>query len=178
VLGRLEQRGRTFARLWITTTLPRAHALVLAGEGNVEGALATLDELDLDEAARLPHDLGWTLLVRGRLERRARRRGAAAESLGAAIEIFERLGAPGWVRQAREELERVGLRRAPTELTPTERRVAELAASGLTNREVAAAAFMSPKTVEANLARVYRKLGIRSRAELGARIEGLRAPQT
>jgi DNA-binding CsgD family transcriptional regulator len=65
----------------------------------------------------------------------------------------------------------VGLRQhAPGELTATERRVAELAASGLTNREVAKAAFMSPKTVEANLARVYRKLGIRSRAELGARI--------
>ena len=58
----------------------------------------------------------------------------------------------------------------PTELTATERRVAELAATGLTNREVAAQAFMSPKTVEANLARVYRKLGIRSRAELGARL--------
>ena len=56
------------------------------------------------------------------------------------------------------------------ELTPTERRVAELAATGLTNREVASAAFMSPKTVEANLARVYRKLGIASRAELGARM--------
>ena len=58
----------------------------------------------------------------------------------------------------------------PDELTETERRVAELAASGLTNREVAAQLFMSPKTVEANLARVYRKLGIRSRAELGARL--------
>ena len=56
----------------------------------------------------------------------------------------------------------------PHELTETERRVAELAASGMTNREVAQAAFVSPKTVEANLARVYRKLGIRSRAELGA----------
>jgi DNA-binding CsgD family transcriptional regulator len=51
-----------------------------------------------------------------------------------------------------------------------ERRIAELAATGLTNREVAAAAFVSPKTVEANLARVYGKLGIRSRAELGSRM--------
>ncbi len=56
------------------------------------------------------------------------------------------------------------------ELTATELRVAELAAGGMTNREVAAAAFMTPKTVEANLARVYRKFGIRSRAQLGARI--------
>jgi DNA-binding CsgD family transcriptional regulator len=56
----------------------------------------------------------------------------------------------------------------PDELTATEARVAALAASGMTNREVAAAAFLSPKTVEANLSRVYRKLAIHSRAELGA----------
>jgi DNA-binding NarL/FixJ family response regulator len=69
------------------------------------------------------------------------------------------------------ELARVGLRRAaPDELTETERRVAELAASGLKNHEVAAELFLSPKTVEANLARVYRKLAIHSRAELGARL--------
>jgi DNA-binding CsgD family transcriptional regulator len=55
-------------------------------------------------------------------------------------------------------------------LTDSERRIAELAASGKTNRQVAEAAFVSPKTVEANLARVYQKLGIRSRAELGARM--------
>ena len=88
-----------------------------------------------------------------------------------AVEIFEQLGAPAWAEQARAELGRVGLRKAKEDLTSTELRVAELAASGLTNREVAAQAFMSPKTVEANLARVYRKLGIRSRAELGAHID-------
>ena len=65
----------------------------------------------------------------------------------------------------------MGMRSAPEELTATELRVAELAASGLTNREVATRAFMSPKTVEANLTRIYRKLGIRSRAELGAYME-------
>lgn len=74
-----------------------------------------------------------------------------------------------WAERARAELGRVGLRPpAPTELTASERRVAELTASGLTNREVAAQLFMSPKTVEARLARVYRKLGVRSRAQLGA----------
>jgi DNA-binding CsgD family transcriptional regulator len=59
---------------------------------------------------------------------------------------------------------------APQGLTAAERRVAELAASGLTNQQVAAAAFLSHKTVEANLTRIYRKLGIRSRAELGVRL--------
>jgi DNA-binding CsgD family transcriptional regulator len=57
---------------------------------------------------------------------------------------------------------------APLELTPTEEQVAKLAAIGRTNREVAKELFISPKTVEANLARAYRKLGIASRAELGA----------
>ena len=72
---------------------------------------------------------------------------------------------------ARDEIARLGLRhRAPTELTESERRIAELAAAGMTNRQVAEASFVSPKTVEANLARVYQKLGIRSRAELGARM--------
>ena len=169
-LERLEERGRVFPRLWIDVTLPRARAIVLAAEGELEKAFAAIDSLDEGAAANLPFDLAWTLLVRGRLHRRAKQRHAAAEVLRAALEQFERLGAPSWIKRTRAELERVGLRRAPDELTPTERRVAELAASGLTNREVASKAFMSPKTVQANLARVYRKLGISSRAELGARM--------
>ena len=149
-------------------TLPRTRALVLAAEGDVEGALAALDELDLDAAAQLPFDLGWTLLVRGRLHRRARQRRAAADALQEALEIFERLGAPAWAEQARAELD--ARRAAPRHRRADRDRAAASPSSppsGLTNREVAAQAFMSPKTVEANLARVYRKLGIRSRAELG-----------
>jgi DNA-binding CsgD family transcriptional regulator len=176
VLERLEERGRRLPRLWIDVTLPRARALVLGAEGDVDGALAALDELDLEAAERLPFDLGRTLLVWGRLHRRARHRRAAADAFQRALAIFAELGAPTCAAEARAELERVGLRRTGEELTATEQRVAELAASGLTNREVAAQAFMSPKTVEANLARVYRKLGIRSRAELGARVEGAPTP--
>lgn len=169
-LARLEERGRIFPRLWITVGLPRARALVLSAEGDVSGALAALDELDVEAASKLPFELGRGLLVRGRLQRRAKQKRAAADTLGDALAIFERLGAPAWEAQTRAELDRVGLRRSPDELTATERRVAELAAEGLTNREVASKAFMSPKTVQANLTRVYRKLGIRSRAELGARM--------
>ena len=169
VLQRLEVRGRAFPRLWISTTLPRARALVLAADGDLLAALAALDTLDLVAASRIPFELGWALLVKGRLHRRANQKRLAAESLRQALALFEGLGAPSWAERARGELARVGLHhRSPHELTPTELRVAELAAGGLTNREVAAAAFMSPKTVEANLSRVYRKLGIHSRAELGA----------
>ena len=169
-LARLEERGRVFPRLWIDVTLPRARAIVLAAEGEIEKAFVALDALDPTASANLPFDLAWTQLVRGRLHRRAKQRHAAAEAFRAALKQFEQLGAPSWIERTRAELDRVGLRRAPGELTATERRVAELAASGLTNREVASNAFMSPKTVQANLARIYRKLGINSRAELGARM--------
>ena len=109
--------------------------------------------------------------MKGRLHRRLKQRRIAGEVLGEARERLARLGAASWERIAAAELARTGIRRpAPGELTPSELRVAELAAAGLTNRDVAKAAFMSPKTVEANLARVYRKLGIKSRAELGARM--------
>jgi DNA-binding NarL/FixJ family response regulator len=77
-----------------------------------------------------------------------------------------------WAARARAELARTNV--SPSRelrLTPSEQRVAELASSGMTNRDVAAALFMSPKTVESNLSRVYRKLGIRTRAELGRRID-------
>jgi DNA-binding NarL/FixJ family response regulator len=84
--------------------------------------------------------------------------------------LFEQLGSPPFAARAQRELERVGLRRTTSELTPTERQIAQLASGGSTNREIAQAAFVSQKTVEANLARVYRKLGIHSRAELGARM--------
>ncbi|MGH2727912.1 MAG: helix-turn-helix transcriptional regulator [Actinomycetota bacterium] len=169
VLAYLEERGRMLPRLWITVTLPRARALVLAAEGDMAGALAAIEQLDLKVASQQPFELAWTLLAKGRLLRRAKQKRAAADALTQALGMFEQLGSPPWIDQARGELDRVGLRRAaPLDLTETERRVAELVAAGRTNREVAAQMFVSPKTVEANLVRVYRKLGIGSRAELGA----------
>jgi DNA-binding CsgD family transcriptional regulator len=172
-LARLEERDRMLPRLWIDATLPRARALVLEAQDDPAAAVAALDELDVSRASQLPFELGWHWLVKGRLLRRLKQRRAAAAVLHDALEIFEQLGAPSWGEQARRELARVAPRRhAPDELTPTELRVAELAAKGLTNRDVAKAAFMSAKTVEANLARVYRKLEIRSRAELGAKMLG------
>ncbi len=84
------------------------------------------------------------------------------------LRLFDEAGAALWAARVRAELARIGLRpRAPTDLTETETRVAALAADGMTNRQVATAAFISPKTVDNVLARVYRKLGITSRAQLG-----------
>ena len=169
VLEHLEWRGRTLPRTWIDAGLPRARALVLAAEGKLAEALAIVDSAPAISA--LPFERARLLLVKGQIERRVNRKLAARASLAEALAIFEDLGSPPWAQRARDEITRLGLRhRAPGELTESERRIAELAAAGMTNRQVAEAAFVSPKTVEANLARVYQKLGIRSRAELGARM--------
>ena len=90
----------------------------------------------------------------------------ASETLNAAAEAFEELGIPRWAERARDEAGRVGLHRTTSTLTETERRVAELVGSGHSNQETAAELFMSVKTVEANLTRIYRKLSVRSRTEL------------
>src|SRR4029077_4487175 len=81
--------------------------------------------------------------------------------------IFEAVSAEHWAARARSELARVPVRRTPSDLTATEETIALLAATGLTNRAIAERIHISPKTVESNLARIYRKLDIHSRAELG-----------
>ena len=111
----------------------------------------------------MPFELARTLLCLGRVERRRKLRKCARAALGQALDIFERVGTPLWATMARTELERTHLREAPCDLSPTELRVAEMAGSGLTNRQIATRLFVSPKTVEGNLARAYAKLGIRSR---------------
>ena len=88
-----------------------------------------------------------------------------------AVEGFRVLGSRPWVARAEGELARVGLQpRDDGGLSPSEQRIARLAADGLTNRVIAERLVISPKTVEATLARVYIKLGIGSRAQLGARM--------
>ena len=95
---------------------------------------------------------------------------AARDALSAAITTFDELGAPLWAERATAELGRVPIRRAADRdgLTATEERVAKLVAGGRTNKEVAQELFLSVKTVESNLTRIYRKLGVRSRSALAA----------
>jgi DNA-binding NarL/FixJ family response regulator len=93
-----------------------------------------------------------------------------------ALESFERLGAPLWAQKTRSELGRIGGRRAPARgaLSETEVQIAELAAAGRTNAEIAAQLVVSPKTVKWNLSKIYGKLGVRSRTELAARLASAR----
>jgi DNA-binding CsgD family transcriptional regulator/RecA/RadA recombinase len=168
----LEQRADTAGRVSAQAVARRCRALLAATDGDLDGAVALLHQaLALHDAAPIPFEQGRTLLVEGITHRRAKAKREATRALTSAIEAFTAVGATAWVERAQAELARVGGRPArPLDLTASERRIAELAASGLTNRQVAEQAFVSPKTVEANLARVYRKLGITSRAELGARM--------
>jgi DNA-binding NarL/FixJ family response regulator len=123
------------------------------------------------QRVRQPFELARTLLVKGEVERRAKQKRAARLTLDQALGLFQTLGAPLWAQRARDDLARVGGAVLPSgELTPTEQRIAELVGEGKKNREVAEALLISVKTVEANLSRIFHKLGVRSRTELTRRI--------
>jgi DNA-binding CsgD family transcriptional regulator len=169
----LEARGRALGRPWAVATGLRCRALIAAVEGRSGDALADLREaLEAHERLPQPFDRARTLLVLGATQRRAKQRAEARGSLEAALAVFEELGAVLWAEKARAEIARLGGRRAShsDELTETERRIAELAGDGRSNREIAAELFVSERTVEANLTRAYRKLGVRSRTELARRL--------
>lgn len=168
----LEQRAARGSRVSAQAVAKRCRALLAATAGELDNAVLLLDDaLALHDLAPIPFERARTLLVLGIAHRRARAKREASRVLGEALEIFKGVGAAAWAERTEAELSRIGSRpNSPLELTASERRIAELAASGLTNRQVAEQAFVSAKTVEANLARVYRKLGISSRAELGARM--------
>jgi DNA-binding CsgD family transcriptional regulator len=167
----LEECGRRLDRPWALACAGRCRGLLLAAQGELGPAANALEEaLRQHERVPMPLERARTLLAYAGVQRRKRERRRARATLEQALAIFAQHGASLWAQRTRRELRQLGGR--PTtkdELTPAEARVAELAARGMTNREVAAALFISAKTVEANLGRVYQKLGIHSRAELGAR---------
>lgn len=153
----------------------RCRALLLAARGDVDAAHGVAAQAMLSHGRLpMPFARARTQLALGQIERRSRRHDAASVALREALATFEDLGTPIWAERAQSELDRatVGSRRTAV-LTPSELRVAELAATGMTNRAVAAALFISPKAAEAYLTRVYRKLGIRSRAEPGRKFDKL-----
>lgn len=172
LIAALEGNGHRLNRAWMLAVGARCRGMLLAAQGQVEAAhAATRRAMAAHEHLPMPFERARTQLLVGQLERRQRKKEAAAAHLQQALDTFERLNVPLWADRARAELARANVSpRRTTQLTPSEQRVAELAASGMKNRDVAAELFISPKTVEANLARIYRKLGIKSRAELGRHI--------
>jgi DNA-binding CsgD family transcriptional regulator len=161
-------QARRLDRPFALSASARCHGLLAAAAGDHADALEAFQRALVEyDRAPLPFDRARILLAQGLALLRARRKREARAALGEAQVIFDELGAALFARRARAELGRIGGRTsAADELTPAERRVAELVAQGLTNREVAAATFVTPKTVEFHLRNVFRKLDIRSRAEL------------
>jgi DNA-binding CsgD family transcriptional regulator len=151
---------------WLEPLFRRARAVV-RGADTAFAVAELVDALAARSLAELPFERARTVLALGVARRRGLERAAAREALTEAATAFEQLGTPLWAERARAELARVGGRAPGDSLTTAERRIAELAADGSSNKEIAAALFVSVKTVEAALSRVYRKLGVRSRAALG-----------
>lgn len=169
LVAALERNGRRLDRAWMLAVGGRCRAMVCAAHGDVAAAVAAAQQAMAEhDRLPMPFERARTELLLGRLQRRQRHKDAAAATLSSALETFERLGTPLWADRVRADLGRANVgRHRGAVLTPSEQRVAELAATGMTNRNIAMAMFISPKTVEANLSRVYTKLGIHSRAELG-----------
>jgi DNA-binding CsgD family transcriptional regulator len=170
----VEETGRASGRAWHAAVAARGRALLAAARGDHEAARAHVERALLaHERLPQPFERARTLLAQGTIERRAKHRAAARAALTSALELFDGLGAARWAEKAAAELARIpGRGRASSELTETERRVAELVADGLSNKEVAARLFVSVRAVEANLSKVYAKLGVRSRSQLAARLRG------
>jgi DNA-binding CsgD family transcriptional regulator len=167
------ERGHRSAR----ARLGYARGRLLGGTGDLtgarvafEGAAALLEDLPL------PYDRARTHFAWGQTLRRAGKRREADPVLQTARDLYDRLGATTYVERCDRELRAGGVhagRPAPAErdaaeLTPQEELVAELVARGMTNREVGTELFVSTKTVQYHLTRIYAKLGVRSRGELAA----------
>jgi DNA-binding CsgD family transcriptional regulator len=171
----VERNAIRLDRAWMLAVGGRCRGMLLAALGDLAGAASAAETaMQQHDRVPMPFERARTLLLLGQLQRRQRKKETSVTTIREALAVFEKLGTPIWADRARAELDRSSVgRKRGAGLTPSEQRVAELAASGMTTRDVAATLFMSPKTVEANLGRIYRKLGIRSRVELG---QHLRSP--
>ncbi|MDQ3554088.1 MAG: AAA family ATPase [Chloroflexota bacterium] len=174
VANEIERLARRLGRRRPLALVDRGRGLVASALGDQDEAVRLLERsvARLDEL-RIPFEAARSRLILGIVHRRRRKKRMAHDTLEEALEGFSRLGALLWIARTERELARIGLRpSAPTALTETEATVARLAASGRTNQEVAEAAFLSTRSVEGVLRRVYTKLDIGSRAELGRAMAG------
>jgi DNA-binding CsgD family transcriptional regulator len=171
---RLESLAERIPLPWVLEVSARGRGFLVAAKGALDESVKWFDRgLDVLDATPMPFERGRTLLARGQVQLRAGRRRLARSDLEAARTIFGDLGAKAWARRAEAELARIGGRTSSRwELTPSERSVADLAAAGRSNREIADQLVLSVRTVESHLASVYRKLGVRSRVQLAPVLTG------
>lgn len=171
-VGDAEQLAERLGMRVFAPLILRARAAIFAAGGELETAVEHLERAVASSSfAEWPYEFGRTLLMLGTVQRRARRTREARATLQRALEVLDGIGAEHWSEQTRAELARIGGRpRTSAGLTTTEQRVADAVAAGQSNAEVARALFMSPKTVEWNLSKIYKKLQVRSRTELAAKL--------
>ena len=173
-LDELERFAAGSRAPWAVAAAHHCRGLLAEDADEAERAFAAAVEAHRD--AGRPFERARTGLALGELLRRARRRVEARVHLRDALEGFEALGAEPWAERARLELRASGQTamrgdpRARGQLTAQELQVAQFVARGLTNRDVAAQLYLSPRTIDFHLRNVFRKLGIASRAQL-ARLE-------
>ncbi|MFD8568789.1 AAA family ATPase [Streptomyces sp. NPDC059639] len=172
-MQRLEERAPLAGTPWALGLLARCRALMADDDRAEQLYQESIAQL---EKAPVAVELAWSRLLFGEWLRRRRRRADARIQLRAAYESFSSWGAGPFAERARAELLATGeTARKRTvasqlDLTPQERHVATLAASGLTNAEIAGQLFVTTSTIEFHLSRVFRKLGITSRKQIGARL--------
>ena len=171
VIARFEQFAGSSGPPWARALAARCQAMA-ADAADAEGLFDVA--MDLHSRANRPWDQARTALLYGEHLRRLRRRVAARAPLRAAAQTFERLGAGPWQARAQGELratgEQLGARDTRTfrQLTSQEFQIVGLVSDGSSNRSVAEQLFLSPRTVEYHLSKVYAKLGISSRSALAS----------
>ena len=167
----LDRISRGLDRPWLRALAARCEGVVAEARGEEASAVAAFERALQEHGLQdRPLDRARTLLAYGTMQRRQRRKSSARELLESALQLFEAAGAAQWAEHSGVELGRIGGRRstAAGTLSATESEIARLVAAGRTNREVAAALHLSARTVEWNLSKLYRKLGVRSRTELAS----------
>ena len=174
VLAELRSRAQVCGSDNLQAVAARSEGMLLAARGELSAAI---DAMDSALAAHLrcprPFEHGRTLLEKGSIERRAKHKAVAKQTLEQALATLEPLGAEIWVSRARDELDRIGLRRAKATdgLTPAETRIVELLAAGSTNAQIARELHMGLRTVETHLSRLYREHDVTSRSQLIATLD-------
>jgi DNA-binding CsgD family transcriptional regulator len=165
----LREVGERLSRPALVGDAYRIEAIGAAGEDLDTAARLAASAVEAHASSPLLLEEARSLLVLGRIERGRRARRAARLALERADELAHAIGHKPFQAEVGRELPRPGVSRSEHELTSTERRVADLIAAGATNREAAAELFVSVRTIETHVAAIYRKLGVRTRAELARR---------